>query len=105
VSHEKGEVGIVFGAFQENSQTIDLALHHNEEAQKLDSLIGRIQELAFDDPMWKTSLDELVQLVKHHVAEEENEIFPAGQAALGEERVEALDKSYLAKKKAVREVS
>jgi hemerythrin-like domain-containing protein len=105
VSHEKGEVAVVFGAFQENPQTVDLALHHNDEAQKLASLIGKIQELDFDDPLWGPTLEQLVQLVKHHVQEEENEIFPAGQAALGDEKVEALNKSYLAKKKAVLELS
>jgi len=102
-SHEMGEVGVVYQAFQQNPDTIELALHHNQEAQELSSLIGRINELSFDDPMWPSMFDELVELVQHHVAEEEGEIFPAGQRALGAAKVMELEEPYLAKKKAVME--
>jgi len=104
-SHETGEVAVVYQAFQQNPDTIELAVHHNQEAQQLSSLIGRINELAIDDPMWPSMFDELVQLVQHHVTEEEGEIFPAGQRALGADKVEELDEPYLAKKRAVMDQS
>jgi len=104
-SHEKGEVAVVFGAFQQNPETIQLALHHNEEAQELSSLIGAIDEMSFDDPMWEPKFDQLVKLVQHHVAEEEGEIFPAGQDALGAAKAEQLNEPYLAKKQDVMDQS
>jgi len=100
-SHEKGESAVVFGAFQQNPETVQLAVHHNEEAQKLSSLIGEIDELPIDAPTWESMFNQLVQLIQHHVAEEEGEIFPAGQDALGADKAEQLNEPYLAKKQDV----
>jgi len=102
-SHELGEVGVVYEALQQNPDTIELALHHNQEAQALSSLIGRITDLPIDDPMWPSMFDELVELVQHHVEEEESEIFPAAQRALGASKAMELEEPYLAKKRNVKE--
>lgn len=99
-SHEEAEVEVLFGAFQQRSETSHLALHHNEEAQQLSLLIGKIEAMDIDDPMWLASLQDLVRLVRHHVQEEERHTFPAGQRALGAAMAKELNAAYLAKKRA-----
>ncbi len=98
VSHEKGEVAIVYPMYEQFPETSPFAAQHNEEANRLASLIGRIEELDIDAPTWPVLFEQLVELVQHHVQEEESTIFPAGQKAFGE-RAEELNASYLAKKK------
>lgn len=99
-SHEEAEVTVVYAALQRYPETSQLALHHDEEAQQLSALIGKIEAMDVDDPMWTRSLQELVRLVRHHVREEEREIFPAGQRVLGAVTSRDLNIAYLAQKKA-----
>lgn len=100
LAHEKGELAVVYPVYEAYPETSQLAVEHNQEAQQLASLIGRIEELEPNDRQWMSLFDELIELVQHHVKEEEGTIFPAGQRAFGGQ-TEALNESYLEKKKAL----
>ena len=100
VSHEKGEVAVVYPVYEQYPETSQFAAEHNEEANRLSSLIGRLEELDINDRGWPALFDQLVELVQHHVKEEESKIFPAGQKTFGGQ-ADALNASYLAKKKEV----
>jgi len=46
------------------------------EHQTLKDLIGRLEQAPTDDPLYDAGVKVLSEYVKHHVKEEENEIFP-----------------------------
>jgi len=100
LAHEKGEVAVVYPMYEAYPETSQLAVEHNEEAHELASLIGRIEELAVNDKLWMPLFEELVELVQHHVKEEESTIFPAGQRTFGGQ-AEELREAYLEKKQAL----
>jgi len=99
VSHEHSEVRELYPVLRQYEALRALADHHDEEARELDALIGRLDTLDIDSNEWGDVLDTLVTTVLHHAKEEEEQnIFPAAQEAIGEARAIELDaKVQLAK--------
>jgi len=46
------------------------------EHQTLKDLVGRLESAPIDDPLYDAGVKVLSEYVKHHVKEEENELFP-----------------------------
>ncbi|HEY2736039.1 MAG TPA: hemerythrin domain-containing protein [Polyangiales bacterium] len=95
LSHEQGEMRVVYPVLREHVETRELADHHDREASELRETISRIDALALEDPMWAAQFDQLVDLVKHHVHDEESEIFPKAQKAIGDDRARELEPLFL----------
>lgn len=92
VSHEHSEVRELYPVLRQYEATRALAEHHDEEARELDALIARLDTLDVRSDTWGEVLDTLVSTVLHHAKqEEEQKIFPAAQAAIGEARAIELD--------------
>ncbi|MFT3927680.1 MAG: hemerythrin domain-containing protein [Myxococcales bacterium] len=100
LAHEQGELAIVYPVYAEYPETRKLAVRHNQEAERLASMIGRIDKLNPRDEAFTELFEQLAMMVNEHVEEEEGEIFPAGQKTFGEQ-AEELDKAYLSKKQAI----
>jgi hemerythrin-like domain-containing protein len=81
MSHERAEMREIYPVLRQHPQTRALAEHHDQEAAELERLIERIDAQTVD---WRTLYDELVDAVVHHANEDENEIFPKAQEAIGE---------------------
>ena len=59
-----------------NSETRDLIDEAAVEHQSLKDIIGRLQATTLDDPLYDAGVKVLGEYVRHHVKEEENELFP-----------------------------
>jgi iron-sulfur cluster repair protein YtfE (RIC family) len=82
LSHEKGEVAVVYPAFRANPETERYADKHDQEASQLEKVIAELTALPVHSANWGTTFDALVELVQRHVTEEESLMFPAGQRVL-----------------------
>ena len=98
MSHERAEMREIYPVLRQHPQTRALAEHHDQEAAELERLIERIDAQTVD---WRTLYDELVDAVVHHANEEENEIFPKAQEAIGDKAARDLEARFLAAKKQV----
>jgi len=105
LSHEKAEVQEVFPLLRGNAETVGFANHHDTEAGELEALIARIDAAPINSGVRKETYQQLVDTVLHHAREEESEIFPAAQKALGKEAVEALEPRFLEAKRRVAEAT
>jgi hemerythrin superfamily protein len=99
LSHERGEMREVYPVLRQHVQTRSLAEHHDQEAAELERLIERIDAAAVAD--WRPLFDQLVDTVIHHANEEENEIFPKAQEAIGDRAAKDLEPRFLAAKKQI----
>jgi hemerythrin superfamily protein len=99
LSHERGEMREVYPVLRQHVQTRSLAEHHDQEAAELERLIERIDAAAVAD--WRPLFDQLVDAVIHHANEEENEIFPKAQEAIGDRAAKDLEPRFLAAKKQI----
>ncbi|HVY44345.1 MAG TPA: hemerythrin domain-containing protein, partial [Minicystis sp.] len=96
LSHEKGELSAVYPELARFAETRPLAEHHDREAGELERTIHAIDAIDMSSDAWQSKLEELIELVQHHVDEEEGEIFPRAQEVLGEDKARALESSYIA---------
>lgn len=99
LSHERAEITVLYPALRELSETAGIAELHDQEAGQLRKMIQVVSEVSYADPSWSTQLKKLVELVKAHVAEEEEHFFPLGQRVLGK-RTDALGRQYEVAKRA-----
>jgi len=98
-SHEKGELREVYPVLREYAATRALADRHQTEADALSAQIDRIQALEMASSEWGRELERLIELVENHVREEEHDIFPKAQEAIGADRAKEIEPRFLAAKK------
>ena len=99
LSHERGEIREVYPVLRQHVQTRSLAEHHDQEAAEMERMIERIDVAVADE--WRPLFDQLVETVIHHADEEENDIFPKAQEAIGDQTTKDLEARYLAAQKQV----
>jgi len=101
VSHEKAELREVYPALREHPETSALAERHDAEATELSALIERLHQTDVAAAEWGPMFERLVGLVDHHVEEEEHDIFPKAQEAIGADRAREIEPKFLAVKKQI----
>jgi hemerythrin superfamily protein len=99
LSHEKGELKVVYPALAHLPGVSAIELTHAREASELEIALADVDSLAFDDPAWGLTFQRVADLVEKHVDHEESEFFPKAQEALGEERAKQLLAEFEAVKK------
>jgi hypothetical protein len=104
LSHERGELGVLYPALLRHEATRALAERHDLQTVELEQQIARVDAQPIAGATWGQRFDELVELVRAHVAEEESAIFPAVQHAIGKDRARELDAQFLDAKKAAMDV-
>lgn len=65
----------------EDEDDLELVYEANVEHQSAKDLITKVEGMTADDDMFKATVKVLGEYVKHHVKEEENELFPAVKKA------------------------
>jgi len=79
--HAGLEEGLIYPAIREGIDDDDLMNEANEEHHLVHVLIAELKELEPSDDTFKAKFTVLGELVKHHVKEEEGEMFPQAQKA------------------------
>lgn len=96
LSHERGEVRELFPVLRAHAELRKLADRHDKEARELEQLIKKLDQGDVRSEAWGTRFDQLAETVSAHTKEEENEMFPAAQRVIGEDRAKQLERTFLA---------
>lgn len=98
LSHERAELREVYPVLRMHETTRELADHHDAEAQQLEMMIANIDELAIGSSERREMFEQLIDTVLHHAREEESDIFPKAQDAIGKDVAVGLEAKFLAAK-------
>ena len=79
--HAELEEKLIYPAIREGIEDDDLMNEANEEHHLVHVLIAELKKLDPSDEIFKAKFCVLGELVKHHVKEEEGEMFPKAQKA------------------------
>ena len=79
--HAGLEEGLIYPAIREGIHDDEVMNEANEEHHLVHVLIAELKELEPSDDTFKAKFTVLGELVKHHVKEEEGEMFPQAQKA------------------------
>ena len=96
--HTHIEEKIFYPALEKPKQTHDLTLEAYEEHDVVKNLLKELSKAKTATDEWEAQAKVLQENVEHHVEEEENELFPKAESALGEEEIEALGEQMEAEK-------
>jgi len=73
--HEIIEEEIFYPALKEHPKAKDIVLEGYEEHHVVDTLMGELSTLPFDDETWGAKFTVMKENIEHHVEEEEGEMF------------------------------
>ena len=97
LAHERAEVQELYPVLRGLPETRALADHHDIEANAMEAMIDRLDAMDLRSEAWGQLFAQLADTVVHHVvAEEEEQIFPVAEKALGETRAKELDAKFRA---------
>ncbi len=101
--HSRVEEDIFYPAFRAKSDKggKELVKHSFEEHQEVEDLISELRDMDMSDPDFDDKFQELVEDVEHHIDQEESEMFPVAQNALGNQ-LDQLAKEIEEEKQTVR---
>lgn len=99
--HARAEEELIYPAFAAGEEAEDPVAEGFEEHALVRLLCAQIKELSEVDHVWCAKAKVMMDLVDHHVREEENEMFPkARKSVKGEESI-ALAAEFLAGKERI----
>lgn len=96
--HTHIEEKVFYPALEEPEETHDLTLEAYEEHAEVKQLLKELSRSRTANDEWEAQAKVLRENVEHHVEEEENELFPKAEAALGEEEIDELGERMAAEK-------
>lgn len=84
-SHAAAEEESLYAVMLGNPELRDDARHSVSEHKEVDDLLGEMMELDFASDEWESKFFHMRHRYEHHIDEEEEEMFPAADAELGDE--------------------
>ena len=88
--HTQVEEQVFYPALKSFEETKDMVPEALEEHQEVDDLLAEMAALSPGNDEFMDKFTELRDAVEHHVEEEENEMFPKAEKALGESRLQEM---------------
>ena len=99
-AHARAEQDVFYAAIIDDEPTHDLTLEAREEHRLVLRLLKEIDALAGDNDLWMAKVQVLKELVRHHVKEEERQLFKRARSVLSdEEALEMVDEYRAAKRR------
>lgn len=90
LSHERGELDVVFPAMEPHAELQAMVAQHRQEAAELEKMLEQLITLDYHGAAWMTTFESMVDTIQRHTQEEESEFFPAAQKVLGDDEAKAL---------------
>ena len=88
--HEIIEEEIFYPALKEHPKAKDIVLEAYEEHNVVDTLMGELSSLPFDDERWGAKAKVMQENIEHHIEEEEGDMFKKARQVFDEAELEEL---------------
>ena len=99
LAHAEAEDTVFYKPLRIANDARDIILEAEEEHRVVTRLLGELERMSTDDEKWKARVTVLMELVEHHVQEEEGEIFKKAKAIFSAELELELGAAFLAEKR------
>lgn len=93
--HSAFEEKVFYPALKKASKTKGLVLEAYEEHHLIKILLTELKRTSPTNESWQAKATVLEEIVKHHVKEEEGELFPKSKHILDQDQLVAMGEKYL----------
>ena len=97
--HEQMEEAVLYPALKEHAQTKDIVLEAYEEHDVVDSIMSQLGSLPVDDETWGAKATVMIENLRHHIEEEEKEMFPTARRVFEAGELQELGERMAARRK------
>jgi hemerythrin superfamily protein len=101
--HSTAEEQAIYPKLRAEEVTEDLAEDAEEEHAEIRSCLETLQGLDSEEDNWQTAIASLEKVVKHHVREEESEIFDSMKDCFDEAELQQIKSEFLDAKRDLKE--
>jgi hemerythrin-like domain-containing protein len=96
--HEVIEEEIFYPTLKQHPKAKEIVLEGYEEHDVVDTLMGELETVPYDDETWGPKAKVMTENVEHHISEEEKEMFVKARQVLDDDELEALGNEMAARK-------
>jgi hemerythrin-like domain-containing protein len=97
--HEIIEEEIFYPALRDHPKAKDIVLEAYEEHDVVDDIMSELGATAVDDERWGAKAKVMIENLRHHIEEEEKEMFPTARRVFDGDELEALGQRMEARRK------
>lgn len=97
--HAEFEEKVFYPAVRKSAKTKDLVMESYVEHDLIKTLLSDIKDMPAKDEIWKAKVTVLEEIIKHHVQEEEQDLFIKSKRILDKEQLKVMGEEYLNFKK------
>jgi len=88
--HEVIEEEIFYPTLKQHPKAKEIALEGYEEHDVVNTLMGELEGLPYDDETWGAKAKVMIENLEHHIEEEEGEMFEKAEQVLGDDELDDL---------------
>ena len=99
-AHAAAEEQTFYAELIQHPDATDKGRHSIHEHQEMTKLIAELDDKDFSSPGWLTTFKQLAHQVRHHLEEEEDELFVLARKLIDNERAEQLASAFNERKPA-----
>ena len=99
IIHTEFEENFFYPAVKKSAKTKDLVMESYIEHDLIKTLLSDIKGMPTKDEIWKAKVTVLEEIIKHHVREEEQDLFIKSKLILDKEQLKVMGEKYLNFKK------
>jgi len=97
--HEIIEEEIFYPALKEHPKAKEIVLEGYEEHHVVDTIMGEISQVPFDDERWAAKFSVMKENIEHHIEEEEGDMFETAKKVFDDDELETLGQRMEERKK------
>jgi sporulation protein YlmC with PRC-barrel domain/hemerythrin superfamily protein len=94
-SHMSGEEEVLYPVLRDRNRTHDVAMEGYQEHHVAKLLLSELEVMDEKSDMWVPKMKVLKETVRHHVKEEEKQMFPGAQSEMSESESREVAQKYL----------
>jgi len=99
LAHAHAEEKLLYSALERYSQTRDLAIEAEEEHHVVELMVGELERCEPSDAHWKAKVLVLQEVLEHHIAEEEKELFAKARKVLDTDMEQQIGRRFQQQKR------
>ncbi len=96
--HEVIEEEIFYPTLKQHPKARQIVLEGYEEHDVVDTLMGELEALPYDDETWGPKANVMSENIEHHIEEEEGDMFQKASQILNEGELETLGRAMADRK-------